>query len=420
MKILHISTYDRMGGAARAAYWQHCGLRESGMNSRMVVRYRGTADPQVSKVIPTSKKAARIERALKRKFIDWKSWHSLKNSSGFIMDASDLSAESIAGEIEWADVVNIHHCNGFLSIHELLNVIPRQKPVVITLHEMSFFTGGCIYSGSCRRFESGCGDCPLLKKPSSHDLSHEVWKAKYSALQERSPQNTCVIADSTWIEAEARKSRLLTGFNIQTIHYGIDPEVYQVHDKASVRKLLGLPLDKTIILFASENVADPRKGFGLLCEAMRLMSERNDLQFVSFGRVLDYSGFPQQIKHFGFIEDDSLMSLLYSAADLFFMPSLEEAFGLSCLEAMSCGTPVLAFKTGGIPDMIEDGVTGFFAVEKSSKALSQKINSLLTEKVNFQAMGKICRDKVLEKFLKAKNTLSYVDIYKSLPSRGFK
>lgn len=418
MKLLILSTYDKLGGAARAAYWQHCGLRGAGVDSSMIVRYRGTSNPQIRKLIPSSKTVHRIERVLKRKFIAWRWRHSLKNTSGFIMDESDIHPREIQEEINAADVVNIHYCDGFLSLYELLNIIPREKPVVITLHEMSFFTGGCNYAGTCRRFESACGYCPLLKKPSVHDLSHQVWMHKNKALLERSPKNTYFVADSTWIESEARKSNLLDGFNIRTIHYGIDLEVYRPHDKSLVRKLLGLPLDKTIILFASENVADPRKGFGLLCEAMRLMSDRNDLQFVSFGRVLDYSGFPHQIKHFGFIEEDTLMSLLYSAADLFVMPSLEEAFGLTCLEAMSCGTPVLAFRTGGIPDMIDHGRTGYLADEKTVEGLMKGLIDFLQNPLKYQEMGEHSRQKVIDQFTRERNTKEYSLLYQKLINQG--
>lgn len=416
MKVLHLSSFDTAGGAARGAYWQHQGLIELGVDSRMLVRFKGSIDLSITKVLPNQKTFPRIKRVLKRKYDESLKKRKLRKDrqSEFIMDESDLSTSDIQEQIAHADVINIHYCEGFLSIHGLLEMIPREKPVVITLHEMSFFTGGCNYAWDCRGFENECGLCPLMKSPQENDLSHSVWKSKHAALNKRKKENTYFVADSTWIESEGRKSKLLRDFNIRTIHYGINQDIFSPHDKLAVRKLLGINEAIPVILFASENISDPRKGFKLLFEAIKALPGQYPVQFISFGRVLDMSCMSHGVKHFGFVEDDRLMALLYSAADLFVIPSLQEAFGLTCLEAMACGTPVLGFDRGGIPDMVMHGFTGFSADKVSVDGLKQGLDDFLHNPLKYKEMGINSRQMTLDKFSREKNAENYSLLYREL------
>jgi glycosyltransferase involved in cell wall biosynthesis len=393
LKVLHLSSYDVWGGAGRAAFWQHRGLLGQGVSSRMIVRQKCGMGEHVEAISPPTDGFSRITRVLKRNGMGMEKRLAVKSlhRGDFVLEASDLSATLLSNTFPEVDLINIHFCSGFLAISELLEVIPQEIPVVITLHEMSFFTGGCHYASGCRHFEGECGDCPMLSRPS----------------------NTCIVTDSEWLAQEARQSGLLKGFDIRTIHYGIDPEVFRPLDKTFSKQTLGIDSNRPVVLFASENLQDRRKGFDLLRSAIRDLN-CGDAEFISFGRIGDYSGITDRIRHFGYIENDRLMALLYNAADLFVMPSREEAFGLTCLESMACGTPVLGFQTGGIPEMIEHGKTGYLSGEISEVGLKRGLTDFFENQSRYFEHGKSAREKALNSFGKEKNAGLYRDLYQRL------
>ena len=407
MKILHLTIFDRKGGACIAGYRQHQALVAAGIDSSMWVRQKFTDDPKVFEYRPHSDLPTRLRRVSRRFHLQ-----STRKSSAPIGEMFDDRSEHGGNELRQLpphDLINLQFSQGFVDLSSLYERIDASTPIVVTLHEMSMFTGGCSYAYACRNFEQSCGQCPLLGKSGPDDASARSWQRKQQGYARRSPENLQFVADSHWLADEARKSGLIGRFPIQVIHYGIDTGVFQPHANPAARALLNLPDDGPVIAFAAASVSDERKGVSLLAEAIRTLPQKPFL--------LTWGGsFPKALAdlphlHLGPIDSEHLVSIAYNAADFFVIPSQEEAFGQTCLESMSCGRPVIGFDVGGIPDMILHNETGLLVPKGNVPALAQAIQRLIDDPQHAETMGRKAREMVMAKFTFAHNAEAYRKLY---------
>lgn len=157
----------------------------------------------------------------------------------------------------------------------------------------------------------------------------------------------------------------------------LDTERWQPLEQGLARALLGLPPDVPLLLFgAMGGGRDPRKGFDLLATALHhLRDEIPGLELVVFGQLAPREppdlGFP--VHYTGHLHDDLSLRALYSAADALVVPSRQEAFGQTASEAQACGTPVVAFNTGGLPDIVDHQRTGYLAKAFDTQDLARGI-----------------------------------------------
>jgi hypothetical protein len=410
MKVLHISLFDRKGGACIAAYRQHLALLDAGIDSRNWVRFKETVDTTVTAYEPLSAWTERLPRVLRR----WRLTRKAK-AAGIIGEIFEFRSEHIGNEfpvLADVDVVNVQFSQGFLDHPSFFKRVPTEIPVVITLHEMSFFTGGCSYAGACDRFQQACGQCPQLRHSEERDFSRRGWVARRDAYANRTPSNIHFVADSHWTAAQARKSSLLRNFPVSVIHYGVDTEIFRPVERTSARSTFGIPEGMPVVAFSAASVSDERKGMRHLVEALRKLPQKPFL--LTWGR-----SYPTPLEeiphlHLGHIESEHLMAHAYSAADLFVIPSLEEAFGQTALEALACGLPVVGFAAGGIPDMVRDGVTGLLAPVGNSGELGQAIERLIADPELRSKLGENARAMVLAEFTFERNAAQYVKLYRSL------
>ncbi len=410
MRILQISHFDRVGGACIAAYRQHQALLRAGVDARMWVRHKETADPTVSAHLPPSdgpRRAGRLWRRLRLR--------SEKKKAGFLGeifdDRSEHGGQERAGMPD-CDLINIQFSQGFLDHPSFFRALDPSIPVVVTLHEMSWLTGGCSYAGECTTFRESCGHCPLLANAGEQDFSRRGWLRRKEAFASRPAGSLHFVADSHWIAEQARSSGLLKDYPVSVIHYGLDTEVYQPLDRQASRRAFGIPEHLPVVAFCAASVTDERKGMKHLVEAMEALPEKPFL--LTWGR-----SFPKALEtiphlHLGHIDSEHLMALTYNAADLFVMPSLEEAFGQTALEALACAVPVVAFEVGGIPDMVRSEKTGLLVPKKDSRALSSAIRQLLGNSQFAQQLGQSGRAMVVDEFTYAQNAKKYRKLYQSL------
>ena len=163
----------------------------------------------------------------------------------------------------------------------------------------------------------------------------------------------------------------------------LDTARWQPIDQQLARELLGLPLGVPTLLFgALGGGEDPRKGFDLLLQALgQLRCQRSDLQLLVFGQLAPREppqlGFP--IHYAGRLHDDLSLRALYSAADLMVVPSRQDNLPNTAVEAHACGTPVVAFRTGGLPDIVADRVTGALAEPFEPASLAVAIRWVLDD-----------------------------------------
>jgi glycosyltransferase involved in cell wall biosynthesis len=239
---------------------------------------------------------------------------------------------------------------------------------------------------------------------------------KQKAYQAIPPTQLIFVANSRWSAEHASRSGLVDGAAVKLIHYGIDQSVYDPERRAEAREALGLGTDERVLLFAAHDVGLKHKGGQLLAEALAAVAQRTKFRVLTMGSGQLESNAVYRHTHFGRVESDELQTLLYKAADLFVMPSLEEAFGQTALEAAACGTVVAGFEVGGIVYIIEDGLNGILVNRGDVRALGEAISQLLNNHSLRSHWRSSCRAWVEKRFSYNRNAAAYFELYRSLLS----
>ncbi|GAB4398955.1 MAG: glycosyltransferase family 4 protein [Microscillaceae bacterium] len=379
-KILLLSTSDLNGGAAIACYRLFLALlSQPELEVRLLVQYQQRPHPQV-KAIATSfwqKQLAQARFVAER--LDF--WRLARNKEvRFAFSTASTGTDLHTHPwVQEADVLHLHWINfGFLSLSSIQKLAALGKPLVWTLQDMWAFTGGCHYTGACRGFERQCGNCPFLKKPHPNDLSHRVWKRKKTLFE---TGKWAITPTSQWLAGEARRSALLSSCRIEAIPAPIDTQLFCPEASTLARQALGLPAHSFLLLFGSAKISDPRKGIAYLREALHYLRTQKEslpaLELLVFGqdKAQSLSDWPFPVHYLGQLAPASVIKA-YQAANAFVMPSLEDNLPNTILESLSCGTPVIAFRTGGIPEMIHHQVNGYLAPPQNAADLAQGIQWL--------------------------------------------
>lgn len=416
MRILHLSTNDMSGGAARAAYRLHTGLRRAGIDSTFLVVNRQGDDPSV-RALPVAAGLTRFQQRLRGRIIrDQFQAYTKTRPKGFEQFTDDRSryGAEVVRAMPPADVVNLHWVAGMLDYHSFFSTVPRRTPVVWRLSDMNAFTGGCHYDAECGRYLAACGSCPQLGSHTANDLSYQVWRRKRAAFDQVPPGRLHIVALNNWIADEVRRSSLLAGVPVTRIPNGLDTATFAPQDRAAARHALGLPQDAKVLLFVAQALTNRRKGFRLLAEALAGMTDVPGLHLVSLGK----SGgeIDRRIPHLnlGSLSNDRLIATVYSAADLFVIPSLQDNMPSTALESIACGTPVVGFDAGGIAEMVRPEITGLLAPKGDVAALRAAILALLADEPRRQAMGEHCRRIALDEYRQEIQAQRYIDLYRSL------
>jgi len=414
MKVIHLATHDNYGGAARAAYRQHLALLGEGIDSRMLVRHKHSDDPRVQVYLGERGLYCRIDRTFRRSWIERLEKTSRSHGAGSLTDPRADLLRSSTSAIEEADVINIHKTERFVDLPALLGRLPPEKPIVMTVHDISPMTGGCDYPGECGRFQRECGMCPILKSDSLNDYSRKIFNLRKAAYASRDKSRFALAADSHWTAEMARKSALTSNCRIDVIHYGIDQSIYSPTGRDEARRALGIGLDEEVLCFAAQNLSLPHKGGRCLSEALAAIPEGRSMRLLTMGS--GHFAAPERFHHmaFGKIESDQLQALIYRAADVFVIPSLEEAFGQTALEAISCGTVVAGFQVGGIVDIVKNGLNGELVPRGDSLSLSRAIESLLNHGAMRREWASQAEEWVRERFSYHRNATSYSSLYHEL------
>jgi glycosyltransferase involved in cell wall biosynthesis len=385
----------------------------------MLVRHKHSDDRNVIVFKGEHDFLTRADRTVRRALIARREKASSYRGAGGLTDPRADLLRSNVTEIDEADVVNIHKTEHFADIPALFHSLPPDKPVVITIHDLSPITGGCDYPGECSRFSESCGRCPKLVSDTPNDLSQEIFLLKKAAYSVRSADSFAFAADSTWTAEMAQKSALASGHRVETIHYGIDDGNYNPALRIQAREALGISHDDEVICFAAHDVRAPHKGGLQLADALSAITRRRPIHLLTMGS--GHFRAPEQFhhRHFGKIESDELQAVIYRAADVFVIPSLEEAFGQTALEAASCGTVIAGFDVGGVCDIVQTGLNGRLVPRGDSAALSQAIIGLLDDTVLRQAWANRTPEWVAGNFSYQRNAEAYASLYADL-IRGFR
>ena len=416
MRILHINTLDNVGGAARAMYRLHQGLRRQGYQSQLLVGHQTTLEPDIDDISHQAKPF----RTLADKVLD---------RIGVRLEKR-LGIDGWSHRNSWrirqmpafrqADVINLHNLHGGYFNLRALPELTRHKPAVWTLHDMWALTGHCAYSYDCERWRSGCYDCPLLKepgrqivepKPAPMDRTRQVWHMK-RGLYERSLLH--IVTPSQWLRKLVEGSILADSLTIQCIPYGLDLALFRPLEQATARRALDLPLNARVVMFMAHDATHGRKGFGYLLDALAGLPDTYSIYLLTVG---SHGRLGPQVERFrlrtlGYLSDQGLQRLAYTAADAFVFPTLTDNQPLVLIEAMACGTPIVSFDIGGVPEMVRHMETGYLARYRDTDDLARGIQLLLNDDNLRTRMRHRCREIAESEYSLELQARRYLEVYK--------
>ncbi|ULA65109.1 MAG: Glycosyl transferase group 1 [Nitrospira sp.] len=417
MKVVHVSTEDISGGAARAAYRLHTGLRMMGHDSSMLVVNRRSKDPHVTAFDASMDWASRIRRKIRREQVrrDF-ARYAASRPAGIEIFSDDRSefGSDVAKHLPHCDVLNLHWVARYVDYEGFFSTVPERTPVVWRIADMNPITGGCHVDEGCGRFLSGCGACPQLGSVQTDDLSSQVWRRKRKTFDAVDARRLHLVALNRWMQGNLAGHPFLRKFPVTIIPNGVDTDMFAPRDRRFAREMLGLPQNATILLFVAVMTEMPYKGFTMLAQALAGLSGVENLRVVSVGIGKPELGTPIPHVHLGYVTDDRVLVLAYNAADVFVVPALYDNSPNTILEAMACGIPVAAFATGGIPDMVREGLTGSLSPRYDVEALRAAIKDLLVRPDKRREMGARSREVALQDYTLPLQTSRYTDLYRSL------
>lgn len=413
MKIVSISTSDIGGGAERVAWLLFQAYRARGHHAKLIVGAKHSDDADVIEIPPrrpisawwthvlwslhgrlspleNKVAGAATLRALLRALS--KGGTGIASALGY--EDFDFPASRCITQQETAstDIVHVHNLHGNYFDLRYLQALSRRRPVVLTLHDMWMLTGHCAYSLDCERWQAGCGGCPDLGlyPALERDNTAVNWRRKRQIYQR---SRLYVVTPSRWLMAQVEQS-MVQPIAFRVIPNGVDLSVFRTVDRTRVREALGLPIDASILLFVANGAAENLyKDYTTIRAAVAQVAlnwcSKQPLVFLALG-----SRAAQQevvngadIRHIAYCSDPLIVAQYYQAADIFLHAARADTFPNTILEAQACGTPAIATAIGGVPDQLDDEVTGFLTPPGDSGAMASRTIQLLTHAEMRQRMA---------------------------------
>tara|TARA_R100000935_G_scaffold16940_4_gene33457 strand:- start:18221 stop:19501 length:1281 start_codon:yes stop_codon:yes gene_type:complete len=420
MKILIVNTFNK-GGAANSCIRLYRGLLKLGIMPYLLLQSKSKSLPlaEIAEPLqPTISKLQKAKKGLKKVLKELKLYSAppskdipfvWKRSSELEMFSYPASKFDImqTSAYKEADLVNLHWVANFLDYEIFFK--NNTKPVVWTLHDMNPFSGGEHYT----ELYSGLDEKGYPIKRVITDFEKEefekVTQIKKNALKDF--KNLTIVAPSLWLANEARNSEVFKGRSVHCIPYGLDSEVFAPRDRMYSRKLLNIPCDKIVILFVADSTSIPRKGFIFLKKAIQQIKNDN-IVLCAIGSKTSELESDNDFIELGSINDERLMSVAYSAADVFVIPSLMDNLPNTVLESLMCGTPVIGFPVGGIPDMIKHGENGLLTKEISVDALVETLKEFLNNPERFGRQE--IRNDAVQRYASEIQVQEYINLFKQL------
>ncbi len=417
LKIIHLNTYDGNGGAGKACLRLSDALNTNGTQSNVLVYYKFGNNPTVinfsNNIFSKIKAVFNIfaERYLAKIFVK-----ALQTPFSLQWFGSSLNHHEA---LKNADIIHLHWVNhGFLSPKFIAQLDELEKPIVWTFHDSNAFTGGCHVRYTCENFHQQCGNCPLLKFSGQNDISRKNWLRKQKAY---SKLNFHVVAPSNWMANSVKQSSLLGIRNINVIPNTIATDIFKPYVKTEAKKILKISPNKFVLMsgfMPAKN--DKHKGTLYLIDALNELATRpeinnEDIELVIFGNKNNQNlpKFPFKTTFLGTISKDEHLAKCYAAADAFISPSLEDNLPNTVMESLACATPVIAFITGGIPDMVSHLTNGYLAQYQSATDLADGITWLYLHP-DKEKIQKEARRTILNKFAPAIIAKQHQELYQNL------
>lgn len=410
MKVVHISTIDA-GGAGIAARRIHHALLKMGVDSSMLARTKYTDDPTVTQAVPNLnlynppksfllRKMDKVMRRRGYRLTQVERYDREMDRLDHLYVASytspvsnyDLATHPL---VQKADIIHLHWIENFVDYPTFFRRV--NKPIVWTFHDGNIAFGGFHYSDEAKR----------LKDPFA-EIERQFVKIKKESLT--SNRNIHMVALSRQMEQFYHAHAIQPNYPVGIIHNGIRPDDFQILDHDYCKKILGIPDDRIVLCFCASDINDKYKGLSILVNALEQLNNPN-ISLLCVGKG-DLPKSSVDITGTGPVHNPRLLSVAYSASDLFVMPSYQEAFAQTPLEAMACGCPVVAFPCSGTEELINVN-NGIRCPDFTAESLAAGIQKALASHYDREAI----RKDVVERFNISKIAGQYIDLYKSILCR---
>lgn len=391
MKISILNYSDSTGGASRAAYRIHQALLMNGVDSRMHVNEANMGDWTVD---GPENKRQQLQNILRTSIGGL--FNRLQSTGNPILHSVALLPSKWPNKLNASDsdLVNLVWVNGeTLSIRDVSRI---NKPVVWTLQDMWAFCGA-EHISTDQRYIEGYLKSNRPPHESGIDINRLTWLRKSRAW--KTPMH--LVVPSYWMSTCVQQSALMRDWPVSIIANPIDTERWYPLEKKLARQLMQLPDDVPLLLFGTSGANDARhKGFDLLLSALQLLRGQIDLHLVIFGQLAPQKtpdfGFP--VHYVGHLHDDLSMQVLYSAVNIVAIPSRIDNLPNVGLEAISCGTPVVAFDTCGLPDIVQHQETGYLAKAFKTEDLANGVLWILSDQQRYEQLCRKARSDAEKRF----------------------
>jgi glycosyltransferase involved in cell wall biosynthesis len=430
--VLLINTSDAGGGAQEIGHRLLDALRRRGHEATLAVGHKQTDDPDVE-VIPNWERRTPVARGAAH--LGALADRGNRRAGGAIRMAGEpgRAVRTLRGEEDldhpgtWdlvrrepaPDVIHAHNLHGGYFDLRALPQLSQRAPLLLTLHDMWTFTGHVAHSFDCERWRTGCGDCPYLDvyQAVPRDRTHLNWERKRE-LYARS--RLSVATPSEWLHERVRDSILTAGLaESRVIPNGVDVERFAPGGGQAARRRFGLPDDADVLLFAANSTrSNAFKDFATLersIEALGGAERARPLIAVSLGEAGATRRLgAAELRMEAHESDPAAIADWYRAADLYVHATRADTFPTTVLEAQASGLPVVASAVGGVPEQVEDGVTGRLVPPGDPTALTAEIERLLEDRARLAAAGAAARERAVERFSAERMVDDYVAWYERL------
>ena len=398
MNILQINTVCGIGSTGRIATDLHAILLSQGQQS--TIAFGRDVAKNCNQSIRIGKKLDNYLHFTRTRLFDTHGFGSATPTKKFITKIKELNP----------DVIHLHNLHGYyLHIGLLFEYLKQaNKPVIWTLHDCWPFTGHCAHFdfAGCELWKGECHDCPLTAQyPKSLGLDRSRWNYRQKQTLFNGVENLTIVTPSQWLAGLVRQS-FLREYPVKVINNGIDLNMFKPapSDFRSRHKL-----KNQFMLLGVASIWDERKGYGHFLELATRLNPDEALVLVGLsGKQI--KSLPHNIIGIARTTSTTELAEIYSAADLFVNPTLEDNFPTTNLEALACGTPVITFDSGGSPECLDEGC-GLVVEQGDLQGLVAAIT--MFKKIGKATYSAACRKRAEELYDKDARFKEYINTYEN-------
>jgi glycosyltransferase involved in cell wall biosynthesis len=442
LRILQVNTEDTSGGAALIAWSLFQLYRMQGYGSWLAVEHKHSDDTNVL-LVPNHKLYGRWTRFW------WNVRSHLKPLDGHVWGAGWLSrragglaqpGKSLDGYCGFEDfrfpgtwrllqltprhpdIIHCHNLHGGYFDLRALPWLSQQIPMILTLHDAWLLSGHCAHSFGCDRWKNGCGHCPdLAIYPAiRRDATDYNWRRKHNIY---SKSRLYVATPSQWLMRKVERSMLAAAVvEARVIPNGVDLSIFHPADKEAARAALGIPQDARVLLFTAKAVRQNIwKDYQTVRAAINVVAARLPEQkvlFIALGEDAPAERIGEaEVRFVTYQSDSETVARYYQAADVYVHAARADTFPNTVLEALACGTPVVATAVGGIPEQVEDERTGFLVPAGDVETLAARLVDVLSDDILGQTMGAEAATVARRRFDLRRQADMYLEWYHELVHR---